>query len=244
MKRAQKTVKRRNPYRLVAYPPPPKVTFSSRQGAAAAARAWLDEKPDVQLVEIVEVGKGRISTVTRNPKRPARKVGARSFRKTARRNPPQGAKAMFEKFHGRPSTKAVTHQVARHHHEHLAHLGKLVELVVILPDDQLVKLEPKGVNLASSEDGGQLYFVGGDQKLNLTRLGLGETLPKDHIVVGPVQSVAYHTEKKFDGFKPLTYEHEFGEDGGELPTLCYDVRSQLMYLAGGSYQNLKPGIVN
>lgn len=187
--------------------------------------------------------------MTRNPKRKAakrraRKSNARPPRKTARRNPPQGAKAMFEKFHGRPSTKAVTHQVARHHHEHLAHLGKLIELVVILPDDQLVKLEPKGVHLASSEDGGQLYFVGGDQKLNLTRLGLGETLPKDHVVVGPVQSVAYQTEKKFDGFKPLIYEHEFGEDGGELPTLCYDVRSQLMYLAGGSYQNLKPGIVN
>lgn len=248
--------RKRNPFRLVASPMPPRVTYSTQQGAANAARHWLDEEPRAHFVEVFKEGHGRVSTVTRSsrkrrenpkPKRkgaPRRKNTKTNTRKAGRRNPAEAAKAMFEKFHGRPSTKTVKHRVAQHYHEALANLGDLVEMTVLLPDEQEVVLAPKGVKLASSEDGGQLEFLGGDQKLNLSKLGLAATLPKDRVVIGPVLSIAYRTEKDFDKFKPLTYEHEFGEDGGELPTLCYDVRSQLMFLAGGSYQNLKPGIVN
>jgi hypothetical protein len=242
---------RRNPFRLLAHPEPPRVSFSTRAGAREAARHWLAEQPRAQFVEIIEIGKGRVAVVTRNPRRgkkakkrnlPARGRAARGRKQ--KRNPAEAAKAMFERFHGKPSTKSQVHKVARHYHEHLAHLGELIELIVLLPDDSEVRLEAKGVNVASSEDGGQLYFLGGDQKINLSKLGLAATLPKDHVVIGPVLKIAYRSEKSFDGFKPLIYEHEFGEEGGELPTLLYDVRSQLMYLAGGSYQNLKPGIVD
>lgn len=174
---------------------------------------------------------------------PRRKANPRRAPKR-KRNSAESAKAMYERFHGRPSTNVTTHRVAKYQISDAAHLGALIDLVVLLPDNQEVTLTPKGVNLASSGNGSQAHFLGGDQKLNLVKLGLAGTLPKEHVVIGPILKIAYRTEKKFDKFKPLVYEHEFGDDGGELPTLLYDVKSQLMYVAGGSYQNLKPGIVN
>ncbi len=180
----------------------------------------------------------KASRITHKWKKPARR---------GKRNPALGAKAMFEKFHGKPSTKAMDYKTAQHYHTHLAEAGDLSYLKVLLPDDApmaAVELRPKGVKVAMSEDGGQIYFVGGDQTLNLAKLGLASQLPKDHVVIGPVFEIEYRTEKSFDDFKPLNYFHGFGEEGGELPTLCYDVRSKLMYLVGGSYQCEHPGIVD
>ena len=180
----------------------------------------------------------KVRRVTHKWKKPARR---------GKRNPALGAKAMFEKFHGKPSTKFIDYKTAQHYHRHLADKGDLIYLKVLLPDDapmEAVELRPRGVMCAMSEDGGQIYFIGGDQKLNLTKLGLASQLPKDHVVIGPVFEIEYLTEKKFDDFKPLNYFHPFGDEGGELPTLCYDVRSELMYLVGGSYQCRAEGIVD
>lgn len=189
----------------------------------------------------------RTSIKRRPPKKLARHVAKwRKPKKNGRGNPAMAAKAMYEKFHGKPSTKHVDYKVAQHFHAELAELGELVSLTVELPEwiGHDVELRPKGVSLACSEDGGQMYFLGGDQRLNLNKLGLAETLPKDHVVIGNLLQIVYLTEKDFDDFKPYEYQHEMGEEGGELPLLCYDVRSELMYLAGGSYQCLRPGIVN
>lgn len=183
----------------------------------------------------------------RKPRKPARHVAKwRKPKKNGRGNPAMAAKAMYEKFHGKPSTKHADYKVAQHFHSELAELGELVSLTVQLPEwiGHDVELRPKGVSLACSEDGGQMYFLGGDQRLNLNKVGLAETLPKDHVVIGNLLQIVYLTEKDFDDFKPYEYQHEMGEEGGELPLLCYDVRSELMYLVGGSYQCLKPGIVN
>jgi len=191
-------------------------------------------------------------------RRPAKRMVRRAKRRVSlkwrkprkangRKNPAQGAKAMFERFHGRASSKSVDYKQAQHFHEHLAELGDLVSLKVLMPEwheDEAMLLTFKGVKACCSEDGGQIYFVGGDQRLNLNKLGLADTLPKDHVVIGPLLDLVYFTAKKFDGFKPFEYEHAMGEEGGELPTLLYDVRSELFYLAGGSYQCLQPGIVN
>ena len=59
------------------------------------------------------------------------------------------------------------------------------------------------VTVAASPDGGQIYFIGGDQRLDRQALRLDSYLPKDYIVVGPVQTVACHTRKGF---------HQFGAD--------------------------------
>ena len=129
-------------------------------------------------------------------------------------------------------------------HAALAQLGRLISLTVWLDEDRAIELQFKGVQLGASPDGGQLYLVGGDQALDLQALGLDEWLPKDHIVVGDVQSVVYHTSKAFHNFEPVDYEHEFGEEGGELPVLNYDVLSRKCYFTGGSYQVKPEGIRN
>lgn len=162
-------------------------------------------------------------------------------------NGAQGAKALFERFHGEPSKQSRDYTVARHHHEHLAELGRLISLKVEMPEGSkppVVELRFIGVTLACSEDGGQLYFVGGDQVLNLAKLDLEGQLPKDHVIVGPVAEITYETRKGFDDFKTIQYFHEFGEEGGEMPSLCYDVKSRLLYLVGGSYRVEPAGIIN
>lgn len=196
--------------------------------------------------------KARVASIAKPAGRRAKKNTRRvvmKWKKPAKRraNGATAAKAMFEKFHGKPSTKAIDYKAAQHFHAHLAKLGDLNHLKVIMPEDfhmEAVELKLKGVSVACSEDGGQIYFVGGDQKIDLAKLGLASQLPKDHVVIGPVFEIEYRTEKKFDGFKDLNYYHAFGEEGGEMPTLCYDVRSGLLYLVGGSYQCEAPGIVD
>lgn len=155
------------------------------------------------------------------------------------------AAALTEAFHGRPVRKV--RDVAELYHERLelADLGRLLELRVLVDDDYERTLQFSGnVRLCASGDGGQLYFVAGDQALDLPKLGLAKYLPKDHVTVGPAAAIAYHTSKAFHDFEPTDYEHEFGEDGGELPVLCYDVQSQKLYLTGGSYRVRPEGIVN
>jgi hypothetical protein len=123
-------------------------------------------------------------------------------------------------------------------------LGRLISLLVWLDEDKPVELQFRGVALGCSGDGGQLYFVGGDQSLDLKALGLDGSLPKDHLAIGPVEQIVYHTSKDFHDFEPMDYEHEFGEEGGTQPILNYDTLSRKLYLSGGSYHVERPGIVN
>lgn len=175
-----------------------------------------------------------------------RKKLANAKRKAKRkpgRNPAEAAKTLYEKFHGKPSTRHTDHQVARHVHTHLAELGRLLWLVVKLPVGTK-QLFFKGVSLGSSEDGGQLYFVGGDQTIDVRRVGLAADLPKDHLKLGEVVQIGYHTKKGFHKFEPIDYFHKFGDEGGRRPVLHYDVKARLLYLTGGSYQVRPEGIVN
>ncbi len=155
------------------------------------------------------------------------------------------AAALSEAFHGRPAKSVRDVEEIYHERLELADLGRLIELRVLVDDDHERALQFSGnVRVCSSPDGGQLYIVGGDQALDLETLGLAKYLPKDHVTVGPAIAIAYHTSKVFHNFEPQDYEHEFGEDGGELPVLGYDVQSQKLYLTGGSYQVRREGIVN
>jgi hypothetical protein len=154
------------------------------------------------------------------------------------------AAALAEEFHGRPVRKVREYVEVTEEPTELADLGTLVELQ-ILEGKHVRPLEfRRGVRVAATPDGGQLYFVGGDQELDLVALGLDKYLPKDHLTIGPVLKIAYHTSKAFHNFEPSVYEHRFGEDGGTLPLLHYDVRNRRLYLTGGSYQVKPEGIVN
>ena len=152
---------------------------------------------------------------------------------------------MSEAFHGRPVRKVKEVSEVYHEPAELADLGRLVELQLIDERDYVTPLEFKGnVRCTCTPDGGQIYIVGGDQALDLKRLGHDKYLPKDHITLGPVAKITYFTSKAFHNFEPSDYEHMFGEEGGELPLLHYDVHSQKLYLTGGSYQVRPEGIVN
>jgi hypothetical protein len=156
----------------------------------------------------------------------------------------QAAAALSEAFHGRPARTVRDVEELYNERTTLADLGRLIELI-IETDRYEATLRFKGnIRVAASPDGGSLYFVGGDQSLDLNELGLGRYLPKDHITVGRVRKIVYFTSKAFHSFEPSEYEHEFGEEGGELPILGYDVRSRKQYLTGGSYQVKPEGIRN
>lgn len=166
-----------------------------------------------------------------------------------RRNPGEDAElaaaaAMFEGFHGKPASSVREVSELQHSRTTLADLGKMLDLEVWpIDEDRPFRLNFKGVRLACSPDGGQLYFIG-NQALDLAGIGLADDLPKDHVNVGEVIAISYHTSKAFHDFDPTDYRHEFGEEGGRLPMLAYDVLSEKFYLTGGSYQVKPEGIVN
>ncbi|HZT36622.1 MAG TPA: hypothetical protein VFA28_01900 [Bryobacteraceae bacterium] len=190
-------------------------------------------------------------------KAPAKRV-ANSARKPkpsprgrSRRNPAEdlsgeeAAAALSEAFHGRPAHEARDYVEEVAERQVLTDLGRLIELRVWLDEDDYIALKPKaGVRVACSPDGGQIYFVGGDQAVELDAIGLEKSLPKDHLALGACDYICYHTSKDFHDFEPVDYEHQFGEETGDLPILNYDVLNKRLFLTGGSYQVKRAGIVN
>jgi hypothetical protein len=156
------------------------------------------------------------------------------------------AARMFAKFHGKEPGRVSTYQQLRVTPGVLADCGRLVELVFKRPGyaREVYAFPESGdrqVHVATTGDGGQLYFVGGDQELDLR--GGGFTLPKDQLSLGECVSIAYHTSKDFHNFKPSDYEHKFGDEGGRKPEGGYDVHSKRLYLIGGDYRVKREGIV-
>lgn len=156
----------------------------------------------------------------------------------------EAAAQLAADFHGRPPRRVRTIEEAYTQPSDLADLGKLTELHVIVGRHIVPMGFSRGVRLAASPNGGQLYIVGGDQALDLKALGLDHQLPKDHVTVGQVHQVVYRTSKAFHNFEPVDYVHEFGEEGGDLPYLQYDVLNRKLYLTGGTYQVRPEGITN
>lgn len=98
----------------------------------------------------------------------------------------------------------------------------------------------KTVLLCSNEDGTQLYFVGGDQSINLKSIHMDGRWERDSMVLGVIYEVTYRTEKKFDKFKLTDYYHRLGEETKEEPTLRYDKLNEKLYIDGGQYKIKKP----
>jgi hypothetical protein len=168
-------------------------------------------------------------------------------RRAAKRNGSELAAAaeLSEQFHGRPPRRVREHEEPAEQRLVLADLGALREIEIETDDGARALLTfGRGVRLASSPDGGQLYLVGDGQQIDLEALGLAAQLPKDHISVGEAVSITYHTSKAFHDFDPSDYQHEFGEEGGTRPRVNYDTTNKRLYLSGGSYQVKPEGIVN
>ena len=131
----------------------------------------------------------------------------------------------------------------------VATLGVLVEFTVVTTsgyecvietssaDDTYDEAEAKDpIYLASSEDGRQLYFVGGDQELDLDGLKIPAEWKKDDMVIGVLTNIVYRTKKKFDAFELTDYTHRLGEESGYEPLLRYDPNTPHLYVTGGAYR--------
>jgi len=112
-------------------------------------------------------------------------------------------------------------------------------------------LSTSTVLLCSNESGTQLFFVGGDQSLDLDELKFSPAeQDKESLVIGECFFVSYLTQKEFDNFEIIVYEHDLGEETGVVPSLIYDRVNQKMMLAGGEYHieqpllETSPGIKN
>lgn len=157
-----------------------------------------------------------------------------------KRNPEDAAAALSEAWHGRPASVATDHIDKVHYHGVLTDLGRLKEITVMVTERKGQKiLFDKDTRLASSENGKQLYVVGGDQSIDLSLLGIdGEEAEKDCVFVGEVHSIVYVTAKHHLGRADMIigpYEHHMGEKGGTMPVMVYDRLNDQIGFAGGSY---------
>lgn len=168
-------------------------------------------------------------------------------------------------FHGREPQSEGEYVEIIHFDKNLGELFTLLEINILHPDSDdegevsLIPISFKGCDIraATNKDRRQIYFVGGDQSLDLEDLEkeLGVDLDsgvtgRQYINIGEVYSIAYHTDKwHLEGPKSqkdgTDYEHTFAEeDGGSYPELMYDKRNKKIVLMGGSYEVRDEGIWN
>jgi len=190
-----------------------------------------------------KIGKGRFNK-TYSP-------AARGFA-ASRRNPADGAAALYEEFHGVPSESETVITEEIQYHGHLGQLGELIELKVTTLSGYKVVLDftNDSVLLCASEDGRQLYFRGGQQDLDLAAIHMNaDEFIKDLMVIGDITEVSYETAKKADGLKKLTYFHPLKDKEGAVgtervyPVLLYDTLNAALSVAGGSYATEERGLV-
>ncbi|MCC7497324.1 MAG: hypothetical protein IT160_07090 [Bryobacterales bacterium] len=169
-------------------------------------------------------------------------------RKVARRRRNSGLESaadLYEQFHGRPASKVTELREIVSERTEYAELGKLIQLIVDTGRGQFeLPFAGKGVKLASSPNGRQLYFHGGDQSIDLDSLKLKADLQKDQVEIGRLVQVSYHTRKGFHDFEPIEYWHPLGEESGIRPLLAYDTLNRQMWAIGGNYQVKPEGIVD
>jgi hypothetical protein len=147
------------------------------------------------------------------------------------------AEEMSQKFHGREPKEVLEVTEFEEYDPALTVLGDLVEIVVDSGKKELVIHFPRGEDrpkLCCDADGENLEIVGGDQSLEI------EGLPshKGKAPLGYATTICYETDKHHledsEG-EVVEYQHKFGEEGGELPMVVYDVRNDKLELVGGDY---------
>lgn len=198
-------------------------------------------------------GHGEITT-TPHLTRPQREFGVRQ-------NPDgdsgiSDARSLYSDFHGEDSDGETEYVETLELPDNFVELGDLVSLRVITthgkkPKDVTISAPDPDrhdahevVKLASAPDGKQLYFIGGNQALELNKLDFNNDEIKPAMFIGVLCEVTYRTRKGFDKFKLTDYYHHLGEETGNEPILTYDETNNLMHVVGGAYKVKDVGIVN
>lgn len=232
-----------------AYPPrflQPKRRRGSNPAKSAAqygaAEAVLAGMSDIMPRKVARELVDRTPAALRS--KYAKQLAARRRKNPATVEEMDAAARMYQRFHGRKAGTFKEYDQLRVTQSALTDCGRLVELVFKRPGFKREVYnwgDSCRIRVACTADGGQLYFVGGDQEIPLR--GAGFDLPKDQVSLGDLVSITYHTSKDFHNFEPSDYEHKFGDEGGALPTGGYDVHSKRLYLLGGAYHVRREGIV-
>jgi len=181
-----------------------------------------------------------------------RSVAGRKAAKRKSRNPAAASAAVYEEFHGRPSSEEVTVIDKLHVHENLAGLGSLRKIVADCVDGKRHEIVGFGkAILCSNETKNQLFIRGGDQALDLAEFGISR--PHELETIGVVVEIWYFTTKDHLGKEGGTaiYFHKAGETrtfsgrtkmAGYGPDLIYRVRDKLLEFSGGTYEIRAEGI--
>jgi len=156
-----------------------------------------------------------------------------------KRNPLAAAEQLSEAWHGRKPQKVTVLDEELHVHSKLVDLGGM-ECLEICDENERYVIPIKfghDVRLCSSEDGKQLYLMGGNQEVDVKPFGV--EMDKDSVVLGRAHAITYYTAKMHLGRedkKPGPYRHVFGEEGGVGPMVTYDCLNSLISLHGGTYE--------
>lgn len=165
------------------------------------------------------------------------------------------ARQLTEDFHGRPVRDLIEVEQTEHYDEYGAVLGYLEELGVLTEDEQFTipisfkygRNDSETVFVVSNPAGTNIEFVGGDQDIDWEKVEGASAQDKYLVSVGPVLTIAYWADKHhLSGPKSqangISYEHEFGDEGGELPFLVFDRQNKRLLLVGGDYTITPEGI--
>ena len=151
--------------------------------------------------------------------------------KGKRRNPNDAAKAGYESFQGKTSTKSTALNFPNGTPANVYKLGSLHSIT--LADGRTIKPAGKAVWLCADTKGKLHLGTTGERLTNAPKGSLGK-----------VKEVEYITSKPHLGdSKPARYFHQLGEETGEKPTLYSDGNGGLVF-KGGAYSITSRGIVN
>jgi hypothetical protein len=173
----------------------------------------------------------------------------RHGRGRGRRNPDELAEGaeLYAEFHGKSPRELLEIEESAVSRQEFVSLGDLVELRMELPDRGILKFtfaESDGVKLASSPNGKQLYFIGGDQNILPGLEEHGIDTSKDLLDLGDAVFVSYDAQKWQTNFDDTIWEHHLGEESGQFPRAFFDKFKCRIFLAGGNYRIEKPGIID
>lgn len=157
------------------------------------------------------------------------------------------AERLYESFHGREPREILELTESAVSRGEYAALGDLVELTIVTPEDQHVKVGFKndGVRLASTAEGTQLVLIGGNQDISgtLGMFGSADT-SKDLLDLGEAKQIVYDAAKWQTDFTPQEWKHDFGEESGIRPRVFFDQLNKRLMFASGTYRVERPGIVD
>jgi hypothetical protein len=171
---------------------------------------------------------------------PSEKAGGKR-----KRNPDGTSAGLFTEFHGEPPSTTTEFNEKEEYRDDLAELGTLVEIIIdtVTGLRATVQFNGNAPRLSSSPDGKQLYFLGGDQTMDLGKLKMdGDKWLRDLMLLGEWDEVTYRTAKGFHNFKLSDYYHKLGEESGYMPVILYDTLNKRLQSAGGKSHVTARGI--